>query len=126
MQRAYARVPGCEHWAGTHALRHTADAWEKLHGEVAFDELLVANVLRFDAPEAFNFLLRRVDTLRSSRARDARERAPFKPRESLAQRRHRPRHHDRRGASTGRLRCRSDRLERRGDHALLGERALLD
>lgn len=24
MQRAYARVPGCEHWAGTHALRHTA------------------------------------------------------------------------------------------------------
>jgi site-specific recombinase XerD len=24
MQRAYAKVPGCEHWAGTHALRHTA------------------------------------------------------------------------------------------------------
>src|SRR5262249_22017940 len=24
MQRAYARVPGCEHWAGTHALRHRA------------------------------------------------------------------------------------------------------
>jgi site-specific recombinase XerD len=24
MQRAYAQVPGCEHWAGTHALRHTA------------------------------------------------------------------------------------------------------
>lgn len=24
MQRAYARVPGCEDWAGTHALRHTA------------------------------------------------------------------------------------------------------
>jgi integrase len=24
MRRAYARVPGCELWAGTHALRHTA------------------------------------------------------------------------------------------------------
>ena len=24
MQRGYLRVPGCEHWAGTHALRHTA------------------------------------------------------------------------------------------------------
>ena len=24
VQRAYARVPGCEHWTGTHALRHTA------------------------------------------------------------------------------------------------------
>jgi site-specific recombinase XerD len=24
MQRAYAQVPGCESWAGTHALRHTA------------------------------------------------------------------------------------------------------
>lgn len=24
MRRAYARVPGCEDWAGTHALRHTA------------------------------------------------------------------------------------------------------
>jgi len=24
MQRAYAQVPGCERWAGTHALRHTA------------------------------------------------------------------------------------------------------
>lgn len=24
MHRAYAQVPGCEHWCGTHALRHTA------------------------------------------------------------------------------------------------------
>jgi site-specific recombinase XerD len=24
MRRAYASVPGCEHWTGTHALRHTA------------------------------------------------------------------------------------------------------
>jgi site-specific recombinase XerD len=24
MSRAYAQVPGCEHWVGTHALRHTA------------------------------------------------------------------------------------------------------
>lgn len=38
-------------------LRRTYRIWERLHGEVDFDELLVATTLRFGAPEAFEFLL---------------------------------------------------------------------
>jgi site-specific recombinase XerD len=32
MHRAYAQVPGCEHWCGTHALRHTAATRLYCHG----------------------------------------------------------------------------------------------
>lgn len=41
-----------------HALRRTHRAWQTLHGEVDLDHLLAANVLRYGAPEAFDFLLR--------------------------------------------------------------------
>jgi hypothetical protein len=47
-----------------HALRHTRSLWEKLHGEISFDDLLVSMILRFGAGEAFDFLLRRIDSLR--------------------------------------------------------------
>ena len=32
MRMAYAKVPGCEHWAGTHVLRHTAATRMHRHG----------------------------------------------------------------------------------------------
>lgn len=38
-------------------LRRVVQSWETLHGEIDFDDLLVANVLRFGAPEAYDFLL---------------------------------------------------------------------
>ncbi len=38
-------------------LRNTYRSWDELHGELDFDDILVANVLRFAAPEAFEFLL---------------------------------------------------------------------
>lgn len=45
-------------------LRRTWQAWQSLHGETDFDDLLVANVLRSAAPEAYTFLSRRVSELR--------------------------------------------------------------
>jgi len=39
-----------------HILRRTYRIWEKLHGEIDFDDILVANTLRFGARDAFNFL----------------------------------------------------------------------
>ena len=38
-------------------LRRTHRIWDRLHGEIDFDDVLVANTLRFGAPEAFEFLL---------------------------------------------------------------------
>jgi hypothetical protein len=38
-------------------LRRTKHSWERLHGEIDFDDLLVANVIRFAGPEAYDFLL---------------------------------------------------------------------
>jgi hypothetical protein len=38
-------------------LRNTYKTWESLHGELDFDDILVANVLRFAAPGSFEFLL---------------------------------------------------------------------
>lgn len=38
-------------------LRRTVHSWERLHGEIDFDDLLVANIIRFAAPEAYDFLL---------------------------------------------------------------------
>ena len=45
-------------------LRRTFRIWEKLHGEIDFDELLVANVLRFSAPKVFDFLLENIQEIR--------------------------------------------------------------
>jgi KAP family P-loop domain len=69
-----------------HALSHTIVDWQRLHGELDFDELLIANVLRHGAPEAFDFLLRRIDILRSEQARvtDAHDRQLLaRPREAM-------------------------------------------
>jgi len=49
-----------------HALRQVVTAWERLHGEVDLDDLLVLAVLRHAAPEAFDFLLRNADRLRAA------------------------------------------------------------
>ncbi len=48
-----------------HILRHCEEIWSTLHGEIDFDDMLVANVLRYGAPEAFAFLLENASTLRS-------------------------------------------------------------
>ena len=45
-------------------LRRTYRAWEALHGEIDFDDLLVANVIRFSAPEAFDFILENIQEIR--------------------------------------------------------------
>jgi len=38
-------------------LRKTLRAWKALHGEIDFNDLIVTNVLRYGAPEAFEFIL---------------------------------------------------------------------
>lgn len=47
-----------------HVLRRTLRVWEALKGEIDFDDMLLANTLRFGAPEAFNFILDEIDALR--------------------------------------------------------------
>ncbi|WP_417386826.1 P-loop NTPase fold protein [Gimesia sp.] len=47
------------------ALGHTFFAWKTLYGEIYFYHLLSINILRFGAPECFEFLLRRWDRLNS-------------------------------------------------------------
>ena len=49
-----------------HALGRTFSAWRTLHGEIDFNHLLAVNILRFGAPEGFQFLLRRWDRIHSS------------------------------------------------------------
>jgi len=49
-----------------HALGRTFSAWRTLHGEIDFYHLLAVNILRFGAPECFQFLLRRWDRIHSS------------------------------------------------------------
>jgi hypothetical protein len=39
------------------ALRHTWLAWQRLHGEVDLDDLLICNVIRARSPDAFDFLI---------------------------------------------------------------------
>jgi len=46
-------------------LRKTYRTWQHLHGEIDFDDMLIANVLRFGAPEAFEFLLENIIEIRS-------------------------------------------------------------
>ncbi|MCK4622413.1 MAG: hypothetical protein KAT62_09395 [Desulfuromonadales bacterium] len=45
-------------------LRKTYRAWERIHGEIDFDDILVANTIRFGAPEAFEFLLEHHEEIR--------------------------------------------------------------
>jgi hypothetical protein len=46
------------------ALRRTRQTWKQIHGEVDFDELLLVNILRFAAPEAFAFIHDKITSLR--------------------------------------------------------------
>ncbi len=55
-----------------HVLGRTYRAWCVLHGEIDLNHLLAVNVLRFGAPESFQFLIRRWDRLRSLPNRSAR------------------------------------------------------
>lgn len=54
--------------------RHTLSAWERLHGEIDFDDLLIAYVLRFSTPEAFDFILSNCNALRDLHGLKAEER----------------------------------------------------
>lgn len=45
-------------------LRQTYRIWERLHGEIDFDDMLVANTIRYGAPEAFEFLLEHYEEIR--------------------------------------------------------------
>lgn len=48
-----------------HTLRYTWRAWQALHGEIAFTDLLLVSVIRACVPEAFHFLLQNIEELRS-------------------------------------------------------------
>lgn len=45
-------------------LRRTKQMWSVLHGEIDFDDLLICNVIRFCAPDVFDFLLAEVSSIR--------------------------------------------------------------
>jgi hypothetical protein len=47
-----------------HVVRSTLRCWRKIHGQVDIDELVVMNILRACAPEAFDFLLHKIALLR--------------------------------------------------------------
>lgn len=47
-----------------YALRRSYTAWKSLAGEVNIYDLLAINVLRYSAPEAFDFVVRNFDSLR--------------------------------------------------------------
>ncbi len=44
------------------ALRRTYQTWEKLNGEIDFDDMFIANVLRTSAPEIFMFINQNIAT----------------------------------------------------------------
>ncbi len=46
-------------------LRRTMHTWEALHGEIDFDDLLIANTIRYSAPEAFDFIIDNISQIRS-------------------------------------------------------------
>lgn len=48
-----------------HVLGRTLNAWHSLYGEINFNHLLAVNVLRHATPEAFDFVKRRWDRLKS-------------------------------------------------------------
>jgi hypothetical protein len=58
-----------------HVLRKTRAVWVNLRGEIDFDDLFVVNVLLRAAPEAFNFLLQRMDQLRFDLSRPTQQHA---------------------------------------------------
>jgi len=45
-------------------LRRVWNTWNILHGEIDYDDLLVSNVLRYGAPEAFEFILVNLNEIR--------------------------------------------------------------
>jgi len=45
-------------------LRRTKQAWDSLRGEIDFDDLLVANVIRFVSPNTFLYINGRIDDIR--------------------------------------------------------------
>jgi len=45
-------------------LRNTLTCWDSLHGELDFDSLLAANILRAGAPQAFAYVAANIDRLR--------------------------------------------------------------
>jgi hypothetical protein len=47
-----------------HVLRHTYKTWTQLMGEVDLDDLFLINVLRYGAPEAFDFVLEYMSFIR--------------------------------------------------------------
>ena len=49
-----------------HTLRRMRGAWQALHGEIDFDDLLMVNVLRSAAPEAFDFVHYHIHELRQA------------------------------------------------------------
>lgn len=51
-------------------LRRTYNAWENLHGEIDFDNLLIANVLRYASPGAFEFILENIQEIRGLESND--------------------------------------------------------
>ena len=55
------------------AMRHTWHAWNDLHGEVDFDDLLICHVIRAVSPSAFDFLMENYGAL-SADTRDAKQR----------------------------------------------------
>lgn len=63
------------------ALRRTVTAWDILHGEIDFDDLLVLNVLRFGAPQTYSFLNYNIDEIRElKRTSDATSKSKQKER----------------------------------------------
>ena len=54
-------------------LRETSRVWDILHGEIDFDDCLVANVIRYASPTAFEFLLVHIHSLRSLQAAKGQE-----------------------------------------------------
>jgi hypothetical protein len=47
-----------------YAIRRTKTAWNSLKGEINFDNLLIANILRTGAPEAYGYILDNIAELR--------------------------------------------------------------
>lgn len=45
-------------------LRRIYRTWEALHGEIDFDDLLIANVLRYASPDTFDFIIENVQEIR--------------------------------------------------------------
>ena len=49
-----------------HVLRRTVQIWDRLHGELDFDDLFILTALRHTATQAFDFLVRNVNLMRGT------------------------------------------------------------